>query len=574
MMKTEFYTEYHLFDTSALEDGVENAMGFNQPFANLSLFKTGERPPERMTLEQNFSILDGSMEEMPDNPTEYAYFSNVMSGADGYFETNPQFRVQFSEKHSSVGLTLHFEEVYPDYILIRWYDLSGIEISKKYFSVDSLDYYAENQVEEYGAVEIEFLHTVPFHFVKMYYVQYGHEYVWGMDVIKEASLSEETDIISDKVPINKLSMTFIDANEEFNIGNTTGLHKVFQKKQKMYSYEKIDGNSVLLGIFFLDKNTTTKNLSKLEAVDYKGILDNTDFRDGRVYNGDLAGTVIEEIMATAGITDFQIDNGTYNTKLYGTLKIQTCRKALREVLFACGSIAETSRRTDIYIRKSDRDIKSTIRRARKFSTTLKTDYYISDVTVKYPVYTLAAEFKEVAKGHYTAGVHTIQLSNPAVNITTNIGTITKQMPYYVVLNLPADADVILTGKKWEKEDLAVTSSIIHLKSGESRKEKSFTGTLLNYAQAQKIADSILDYYQLQQIIECKYIGGNETSGNWVEIENPLTQNGNFAAGIESLTTDLTGGFIQTAKCRGYYKLTSNFYFCGDELYTGEDIGIL
>lgn len=572
-MKTEFYTVYNLFDTSALEDGTEDAMGFNQPFADLSLFKCGNRPAERMTLEHNFSVLDGSMEEMPDNPTDYAYYSNVMSNIDGYFAVNPKLRINFTEKHSSVGITLHFCEVYPDKITIRWYDLSGLEISEKGFEVDALDFYAENQIEEYGAVEIEFVHTLPYHYVKLYYIQYGHEYVWGTEVIKDSSLTEETDIISDQIPINKLSMTFIDKEEEFNIGNTTGLHKVFQKKQKMYAYEKVNGKPLLLGVFFLDKNTTTKNLSKLEAVDYKGILDNTDFRDGRVYNGDLAGPVIEEIMTTAGISDFQIDNGTYNTKLYGTIKIQTCRKALREVLFACGSIAETSRRTDIYIRKSDRDIKHTIRRARKFSTTLKTDYYISDVTVKYPVYTLAAESKEIVKGHYAAGEHTIQFSNPAANVTANEGTIIKQMPYYVVLNLTADADVVLAGQKWEKEELSVTSSIVHLKSGESRKEKSFTGTLLNYAQAQTIADIILDYYQLQQIIECKYLGDHETSGNWVEIENPLTQNGNFAAGIESLTTDLTGGFIQTAKCRGYYKLTSDFYYCG-ELYAGEDLGIL
>lgn len=573
-MKTEFYTIYNLFDTSALEDGVESAEGFNQNFANIELFKTGNRPAERMTLEQNFSVLDGSLEEMPDVPNDYAYFSNVMSNSDGYFTVNPKWKVTFSEKHSSVGLTLHFSKVFPDKIIVRWYDLSGLQISEMPYTVDSLHYYAGNQVEEYGSIEIEFIHTVPYHYVKMYYVQYGHEYIWGNDVIKDAKLSEETDNISDQIPINKLTMTFIDTEDEFNIGNTTGLHKVFQKKQKMYSYEKINGKEFLLGVFFLDKNTTTKNLSKLEAVDYKGILDNTDFRDGRVYDGELAGRVIEEIMATAGITDFEIDYGTYNTKLYGTLKIQTCRKALREVLFACGSVVETSRRDNVYIRKTDREIKSTIRRSRKFSTTLKTDYYISDVTVKYPVYTLSSEKKEVAKGHYTAGEHTIQLSNPAANITSNVGTITKQMPYYVVLNLTDDSDVVLTGNKWEKEDLAVTSSIVHLKSGESRKEKSFTGTLLNNAQAQVIADAILNYYQLQQIVECRYIGDSETPGTWTEIENSLTQNGNFAAGVESITTDLTGGFIQTAKFRGYYKLTSDFYYCGSELFAGENIGII
>ena len=89
-----------------------------------------------------------------------------------------------------------------------------------------------------------------------------------------------------------------------------------------------------------------------------------------------------------------------------------------------------------------------------------------------------------------------------------------------------------------------------------------------------MADYILDYYQLQQIIQTKHLSDNEKAGDWVEIENTVSSHGNFVAGIESLTLDLAGGFIGTAQCRGYYKLTTYDYYAGSEIYTGEEAGIV
>lgn len=575
MSRTEFTVEYQLYDTTALADGKEDALGTNQTFADLTLIKKNQEPAAYATLEQNFFTLDGSLEEFPDSPDDLVYFSSTASGADGTFTQNPKLRINFTEHHTSTGLTLHFTDDHPQEMKIRWYDLSGIKISEKNYLVDAKDFYAENQVEEYGAVELEFIRTVPHHYVKLYYIEYGHEYIWGEDVIKSGTLQEETDMVCNQIPINKLKFDFIDVKDEFNIGNTTGLHKVFQKKQKMYPYEIIDGKKTLLGVYFLDQNSTTKNISKIEAVDFKGMLDNTDFKDGRIYNGEKAGILIEEILAAAGISDYTIDSGTYETLVYGTLKIQTCRKALREVLFACGSIVNTSRLDKMDIHKTSREVRSTVRRSRKFSTTLKTDHYVSDVNVKYKTWTLEDKVSELTKGIYGPGIHTIQLSNPAAELSASAGKIVTQMPYYVVLEVPASVrtEIVISGRKYVGEELAVLSSIEHIKSGEVRSTKTFTGTLLNYELAKQVADSILDYYQLQQVISCRFIGGDEIAGSWAEIENPVTTNGNFAAGIESLSTDLTGGFLMTAKCRGYYKLTSDYYYLG-ELYADDEVGIM
>lgn len=574
-MKTEFFVEYDLYDTTALQDAQESTES-NASFADLSLIKNNISAPKYATLEHNFFVLDGSMEEFPDDPNNLVYFSSSQSDENGIFQNAESISVQFTENHTSIGITLHFLETYPLEIEITWYDLSGTKIGKKKFYPDNLVYFCKNQVDEYGKIVISFIRSLPFHNIKLQNIEYGTTITWGSDSIKSGKLVNDTDPISDKIKTDKLTFDFVDTSNDFNIGNPDGLHKTFQKKQRMLPYEIVDGVKIPLGSFFLDSNSTTKNISKISAIDYKGMLANTDFKDGRIYNGEPAGDIIDEIMEVAGISEYQVDDETANTLLYGTLKIQSCQKALREVLFTCGSVINTSHRIGIEIRKGNRLISGKIQRSRKFSTTLKTDHYVSDVNVKYKTWTLDDKVSEITKGTYGVGTHTIQISNPAVNLTTNVGTILKQMPYYVILKIDTEVrtEVVISGKKYVGEELAVLSSIEHVKSGEVRNTKTFTGALLNFESAKKVADNILDYYQLQQIIQTKHLAEVEKSGDWIEIENPVKQHGNFVAAIESLSTDLTGGYISTAKYRGYYKLVSDYYFSGNEIYTGEEVGII
>lgn len=574
MRKTEFYVDYNLYDTTALEDGTPESTS-NAAFADIDLLKGNPAAGVYATLEHNFFVLDGGREEFPDAPDDLAYFSAGQSGDTGEFAQGQSVTVQFTENHTSIGITLHFLEEYPLELKIEWYDLAGSKKAEATYYPDSLDYFCENQVEEYGKIVITFYKTLPHHNVKLQYIEYGTKIRWGPDSITSGKLTNDTDPISDKIKTDKLTFDFVDKNEEFNIGNSSGLHKTFQKRQKMVPYEIVNGESIPLGVFFLDSNSTTKNVSKLSAIDFKGMLSNTDFKEGQIYDGVKAGMIIDEIMETAGIADYVVDDETYNTLLYGTLKVQTCQKALREVLFACGSTVNTAMRESLEIHKANRLISAKIERSRKFSTTLQTDHYVSDVNVKYTTWSLSEEVSQITKGTYGVGVHTIQLSNPAANMTTNIGTIIKQSPYYVELQIDTDAraEVVISGQKYVGEELAVLSSIENIKSGEVRSTKTFTGTLLDYEAAQRVADSILDYYQLQQIIQTQHISKGEKAGDWIEVENTLVGRGNFVACIESLSTDLTGGFLGTAKYRGYYKLLSDYYYTG-EIYSGEDVGII
>ena len=572
-MKTDFFVEYDLFDTTALQDAHESASN-NSGFSDISLIKDNVSAPNYGTLEHNLFVLDGSMEEFPDNPTDLVYFSSGLSDVNGILPSNQTITIRFSQRHTSFGLTLYFLESYPTELEILWYDIYDILQSKKTFRPNNLVYFCKNQVENYGRVVITFKKALPFHNVKLQYIQYGTKLVWGPDTITSGKLINDTDPISDKISTDKLTFAFVDYDDEFNVGNASGLHKTFQKKQRMLPYEVIDGEKIPLGVFFLESNSTTKNVSKISAVDYKGMLSNADFKEGRIYNGEPAGNIIDEIMSIAGIEEYQMDEETAKTPLYGTLKIQTCQKALREVLFACGSVINTSHRIGIDIFKEKRETSGRITRGKKFSTTFETDSYISDVNVKYGTWTLEEKVSELTKGIYGIGIHTIQFSSPAANIAASSGRILKRMPYYVVLSIDTEttSEIVISGQKYVSEELAASSSIEFIKSGEIRNAKTFTGTLLNFEAAKKAADRIIEYYQLQQIIKTKHLAGTEKAGDWVEIENPSGGRGSFLAVMESITTDLVNGFVATAKSRGYYKFVTDYYYADDELYADDIMG--
>lgn len=574
MRTTSFYCDYELKDTTAIADSTLTTSS-NSTFADISKAKDNITMPNYMTLEQGFSQLDGTLPEMPDTPTDIVYFSSYMSDANGNFSVNPSFTSTFTANHSSYGLTFYFIGDYPLEMTVTWYDLGNVKIGQKDYTITANKFFAQNQVENYGKVTVEFTKANPYRFVKFRFIEYGTNLIFGKDglPVKGASLVEEVDPTSDKIPINKLSYKLIDENNEFNVGNQAGLHKVMQQGQISHAYEVVNGVPNLLGKFFLTENSTDSNVTSISCVDYKGLLDNNRFIGGAVYNGTLAGTVIDSIMSAAGITEYTVDDETRNTPLYGWLKIQTCRKALREVLFGCGSLIDTSRSETLNIYKPTRVIQTTVKRTRKFSTTAAEEDYISDVTVKYPVYTLSTATSQITKGTYTAGTYTIELSSPASGMTINTGTITAQTNNYVTFTVSSTVEVIITGYKYSKEDLSVTASIENIAAGQTRANKDFTCTVINGAQAVTLAENLLEYYKLRLGLKIKVLNEGDKPANWSEIYNTVKSYGNYVAGFEKVTTDLTGGFISTAELRGYYKLLSDFYYM-NEIYSGEDIGII
>ena len=175
---------------------------------------------------------------------------------------------------------------------------------------------------------------------------------------------------------------------------------------------------------------------------------------------------------------------------------------------------------------------------------------------------------------YPAGLNEVKFNSPVSGLRISSGEVVEAKTNYIIFRLPAESAVVIYGRQYGKQDITVSSSVPQLKAGENPKAKSFSGTLFNYSQARVISQAILDYYQLSLILNIKYLAGQERPGQWAAVENTLVGRGGYAAGLESIKTDLTGGYISTAQLRGYYRYVSEYYYTGTELYTGEEMGVI
>lgn len=574
MRKTYFEVVYDLKDTTALEDSTPSTLD-NIFFANEYLLKNNTPFPKYATVERDYFLLDGSFEEFPDSTEgiDIPFWSSPLSDENGNFQKRPVLTILFSENHTSTGLTFHFREDYPLLMSIRWYDLKGELLSIQAYEPDSVDFYARNLVSNYGRIEIEFYKTLPYHYVKLYGIEYGVVVTWGEEDIKSASLTEEIDPVSSTLKYNKLSFQFVDKSNEFSLSDSGGLHRSLQRKQHIAPYEIVNGQRVLLGRYFLSEQSNAQSVIKMDAVDYIGLLDDTDFTDGRVYDGDTAGTIISEIFNGTGIP-YEVDADIAKIPLYGWLKIQTRRNALKEVLFACGAVAETSYRENVRIKKIQRDIVRTVGRARKFSTEIKKGEYISEVNVKITGYAEGNAEKEIVKKTtYPAGTNEVRFSNPVSSVRLSAGTLRQAKTNYIIFDLTEETEVTVYGVQYEKQDTTATAKIEHLDAGQNPKSKTYTSALADFSQAKKIAESILDYYRVDIVINAKYLSDYERPGEWYGIENTMANRGGYAAGLESAKTDLAGGFVTTAQFRGMYKYDADYYRAG-EIYAAEDVGVL
>jgi len=550
MPKTSFEIEYDMYDLTAAGDCTYTGHGYNAALSELQ-------------------HLDGS----ECSAGKYAYVS-VEAGQDGAYSATTDIVATFSESHSSVGVYFHFADAYPASLRIVWHDLYGNQIHSQTYAPDGLDFFCEYIALNYRRVTITFLSGTPGEAFKLTKIEYGKTFVWDQDDIKECKSTESVDSLSDALSANKLVFRLVDIEDLFNIGNRGGVHNVLQKGQTARAYEWKDGRKIFRGKWFFKKFSSTLNLSTIEMDDYLGLMDVSEYTNGGFFNGVPAGEIIEDILDTCHITDYYIDTETYNTLLYGCLKRMSCRRAMREIVFATDSVIRTTEAERFTITKRDQEANELIQRGQKFSTTMAAEDYISDVTVRYNEYEVETNASKLSEAEYQPGSYTVYFTDPVDTSTIEVtgpATITQRAQLYISFTVSAEGTVKVTGKKYRSNTISVTASLTDLDAGETRQSKSYAGTLMNYQLAARKARSILSYYQLRSSISIDCLAGNHQCGDWVEIENPDRTMGNIVGGIEKAETDLTGGYIEKLTLRGYYKITVAYGYAG---VAGNDSAII
>ena len=573
-MRTYCRAEMKFIDVTALADAAVTTDD-NQRIGSVGLFADQTKQSDYGTFELNQFILDGSKSVLPDNPSDIAFWSDALSMDDCTFETNPKITITFKEQHTSAAITLYFEDEFPAELKITWYTVAGTKLVTETFYPDSLIYVCNNQVQNYGKIEIEFVRTsFPQRYIKLQYILYGKYIVWDKDMIQTAKVQEDIDVTAAALSINEADISIVDINDDFDAENENGAWKSVQKTQEVTLSEFKNGNMIPMGAFFINDFSFSKNIAKFKLVDVVGLLDKYTFYEGQIYNNVRAEVILNAIFATAGIKKYTIDEEVGNILLSGYLAIQTCRKALQQVCFACGAVADDSRSDTIKVYKPDRYVKSTVGTDRKFNgnTKVSLEKYISGVNIEMKNYALEEKTSDIYKKTLPAGDTKITFSGPYLpsSITASAGMLKEVKTNYLIINMPAAGQCHITGIKYANTTFSYEKRVDKIEAWETENIKKYSGcTIYNADILPDIADYLLGYHALRKKVEMKYLVDLEQVGNWANINSIGGKTSTTL--IESQTLDLTGGFIATATCMGYSIVVTEDVFAGTELYTGGDV---
>lgn len=573
-MRTYCRAEMKFIDVTALADASVTTDD-NQGIGSIELFAEQTEQKSYGTFELNQFVLDGSKSVLTENPKDIAFWNDALSKEDCTFETDPKITVTFQEQHTSAAITLYFEDEPPAELKITWYTIAGTKLVTETFYPDSLIYVCNTQVQNYGKIEIEFVRTsFPQRYIKIQYILYGKYIVWDKDMIQTAKLQEDIDVTSATLSINEADISIVDMNNDFDAENENGAWKSVQKTQEVTLSEHKDGNMIPMGAFFIDDFSFSKNIAKFKLIDVVGLLDKYTFYDGQVYNNVRAEVILNAIFATAGIKKYTIDEEVGSILLSGYLAIQTCRKALQQVCFACGAVADDSRSDKIKVYKPDRYVKSTVGTDRKFNgnTKVSLEKYISGVNIEMKNYALEEKTSDIYKKTLPTGDTKITFSSPYLpsSITASAGTLKEVKTNYLIINMTAAGQCQITGIKYANTTFSYEKSVDKIEAGETENIKKYSGcTIYNADILPDIADYLLGYHALRKKVEMKYLVDLEQVGNWANINSIGGKTSTTL--IESQTLDLTGGFIATATCMGYSIVVTEDVFAGTELYTGGDV---
>lgn len=578
---TNFYVDYALDNNDAQNDATMTATEY-KPMSRIDLLPEGTEATKFISQEHNYVVLDGTY---TDTPGSIAFISEEMSDENGLFTDNPTITATFTRQHKSFMLTFKFVEDAPTKVRVCWWlDSEIIYGMTQEWDGNETTCTVTHAIEAFDKLTIEFMQALPKRYIKLNRIEFGTTLHWDETIVKSATLVKGLNRLSDMLSIDTLNIELVDTSNIMNFANPMGVHTMFKRDQAMYPIEILQDEgrapeTLPLGKFFLDTFTTEGNIGRISAYSYMGILDRIPYNGGGVYNGTLASVVLADIFAAAGLSagDYSIDSETANQQLYGVIKPTTCREALRQVLFACNSIVNTSHEQHIKVSKYSTGVIKDITRHNKTSTKVSSIEFVSGVKLSYTTYSLGSESTQITSGVFSVGSHTVSFDKPYTGLTITGGTIESSDAFSVTFSSDGTTTITVSGTPYEE-----TSSYVALNkevvSGEVENVIEYSTTLCNMDTATELAEKLLDYHKNNLRLQIQHYASNVTMDNSRFVENPNSDLDGFIAMFESRSIDLTGGFFDSATMVGKYDVSDRYYYAGKknaedsivELYAGED----
>lgn len=298
------------------------------------------------SLEPGLWRLGGGFKIIPDSVTgkQTGWWSNVLSGADGVFETAPWLLFSFgSTAISTVGFTMAYDDKanqFPTQVKITTYGSDGTTvIAQDTFDVSGAHQIIEFACENYYSVKFEFLKTSePCRRIRLCNVVFGIVQTFDKDSLQSVNIKAGADVAAEAFQTSEMAFVFDNADHKYNLINPNGLYAYLQQGQQLITTAIIGGESVETGKFAFTKAEASDDelTATITANDYALALDGAQYNSGSNTTSTLAAA-LTAVLSGTGIT-FTTTAGSTTVSMaipVGTTK----REALRLLAqAACCSI--------------------------------------------------------------------------------------------------------------------------------------------------------------------------------------------------------------------------------------------
>lgn len=308
------------------------------------------------TFEPNTFLLDGTSYIPPtenQGDSELGWWSDVISGADSVYAIQPSIEFNFTQVHSSMGLTLTFDtqgNQYPSEFKIEVFDATDVLINTTTVTDNtSLVYYYNQPLDNYKRILLTFIKSSePFRRVRLVEVDFGIVHEYSGETLMSMRIIEEMDLLSSTVPSNEMEFVLDNSDQQFNILNPNGVYRFLKMGQEMSAqiglligeekYEWIDMGKFYLDTWTVDEGAMTSTFvghdlfTSLDTVMYTNSLQNTNLYD-----------LAKDVFNKANITNYEIDPKLKDRATLGFVDELSVREALQLIAIAGISVLKQNR---------------------------------------------------------------------------------------------------------------------------------------------------------------------------------------------------------------------------------------
>ena len=364
--RTGARVEFQIVDVTAIDDAEGTVTSEAVISRKDQLFNAVTGMSGRLaTFEPNYWKLDGSFSLPPkiDEPGyEVGWWSGVLSDGNGDFTPAQEILIDFSENHSSIGLTIVFDtasdEYASDFDIVVYDEFDNVIHTENVTGNTLAKYILEQGLADYRKILITLKKWgKPQRRARIGEISFGIVEEYFNEDLISLEATEELDTISASAIINEVRFTIENQDKRFDIINPSGIYPFLQRKQKISAFigvERTQGffEYAQLGAYYLsewrsDSGSLTATFTARDILD---ILDQDEYPE-TTHTSESLYDIAEQVLASADIDFYFLDEALQDITITATIPSATFREVLQMIAIAGQCVVYSDREGRVVIKR-------------------------------------------------------------------------------------------------------------------------------------------------------------------------------------------------------------------------------